>query len=173
MFNQHAHRSGLVGRLIAALRLDLTLYECVSADSAATSQALRVVLLAGMCNGIGLARRFGWLGILAGVGTALLGWLLWAGVIWLTAAVFGHRRERRSLLRALGFANAPCVFLIFDVVPSFGPLIRYVVVAWLIATTVRAVQATFAVSGWRALAISTIGFVVYLALGLMSAHFAS
>lgn len=173
MLDQQTHGSGLTDRLIAALRLDLSLYRDVSRDAAATGQAFRIVLLAGMCNGLGLVPRLGGVGILAGVGAALLGWLLWCGVIGVTATLFGHRREGRSLLRTLGFANAPCVFLILGVLPTVGALIRLIVVAWLVATTVRAVQATFAVAAVRALLISGIGFVAYLALGVVSAHFTS
>jgi hypothetical protein len=166
-------RSSLVQRLIAALRLDLRLYEEVSADVAASGQAFRVVLLAGVSNGLGLVRRFGSTGIVAGVGAALVGWALWAAVIWLIARLFRHQSQGRSLLRTLGFANSPGVFLILGGFPTVGPLIRYIVVAWLVATTVRAVQATFGIAARRALAISIIGFVVYLVLGVLSAHFAS
>jgi Yip1 domain len=163
----------LLGRLVAALRLDLTLYEEVSRDSAATSQAFRVVLLAGMSNGLGLTGRLGIAGILAGLAAALLGWLLWAGVIWLSAALLRNRCASRSLLRALGFANAPGVFLILGAVPTIGTMVRAIVVVWLLAATVRAVQAAFAVALRRALVISAIGFVAYLVLGLVSAHFAA
>jgi len=166
-------RSALLPRLIAALRLDLGLYEEVSADAAASAQAFRVVLLAGVSNGLGLVRRFGSTGIVAGVGAALLGWVLWAAVIWLIARLFRHQSQGRSLLRALGFANAPGVFLILGGFPTVGSLIRYAVVAWLVATTVRAVQATFGIAARRALLISIMGFVVYLALGVVSTHWAS
>jgi hypothetical protein len=165
--------SSLVKRLVAALRLDLRLYEEASADAAASGQAFRVVLLAGLSNGLALARRLGSTGIVAGVGAALLGWALWAAVIWMVARLFGHRPRGRSLLRALGFANAPGVFLIFGGLPAVGPVIRYSVVAWLVAATVRAVQGTFGIPVRRALVISIIGFLVYLALGVVSAHFAS
>ena len=172
MLAQRTYRSGFFERLIAALRLDLGLYEEVCTDAAATGAAFRVVLVGGMSNGLGLVHRLGGVGIVAGVGAALLGWVLWAGVIWLIATLFRHRRDGRSLLRALGFANAPGVFLVFGAVPRLGALVRIVIVVWLVATTVRAVQAAFAVPVRRALLISVIGFVVYLALGAASAHFA-
>ncbi|HVO24557.1 MAG TPA: YIP1 family protein [Candidatus Margulisiibacteriota bacterium] len=164
--------SSLVQRLVAALRLDLQLYEDVSADAAASGQAFRIVLLAGVSNGLALVRQLGSAGIVAGVGAALLGWLLWAAVIRVIAGFVGQRRPERSLLRALGFANAPGVFLILGRLPVIGPLVRYAVVAWLVATTVRAVQATFGLTARRALAVSILGFLVYLALGVVSAYFA-
>jgi len=57
---------GLLERVIRALRLDVGLYRDVSADRMATSQAFRVVLLAGLSNGLSLGGRLGGLGLLAG-----------------------------------------------------------------------------------------------------------
>jgi hypothetical protein len=165
--------SALSTRLAAALRLDLQLYLDVSGDAAATSQAFRIVLLSGLSNGIGLLGRLGAAGILAGVVAAILGWLLWAAVIWLTGTLFGQRREDRSLLRVLGFADAPGVFLILGLVPAVAGAVRFVVVVWLLATTVRAVQAVFAVTTGRAVVIAVVAFVMYLVLGAVSAYFAA
>jgi hypothetical protein len=173
MLVQRTAGSRLLARLIAALRLDLGLYEEVSRDSAANAQALRIVLLAGLSNGLGLVARIGAEGILAGVGAALLGWMLWAGVIGLTARLFGHRREGRSLLRALGFADSPCVFLFLGALPTVGAAIRFFVVVWLLATTVRAVQSVYTVATRRAVVITALGFLEYLVLGAASAHFGS
>lgn len=163
----------MIKRLLAALRLEPQVYADVSCDATATGQALRIVLLAGLCNGIGLLGRLGAAGVLAGIVAAILGWLLWAAVIWCISAVFGHRRAGRSLLRPLGFADAPGVFLILGVFPTVGGVVRFFVVLWLLATTVRAVQAVFMVATRRAVVISAVSFLVYLALGAVSAYFAS
>lgn len=173
MVVQNTGGSGLTTRLVAALRLDPQVYMDVSCDAAATSQVFRIVLLSGLSNGIGLLGRFGAAGILAGVVAAILGWLLWAAVIWLSAAIFGHRREDRSLLRVLGLADAPGMFLILGIFPTFAGAVRFLVVVWLLATTVRAVQAVFAVKTRRAVVISVVAFVMYLILGAASAYFAS
>ncbi len=163
----------LLERLIAALRLDLRLYQQVSTDAAAMGQAFRVVLLAGVSNGLGLVRRLGGAGVFAGVGAALLGWFLWAAVILLIAALLGHHRNGRSLLRALGFANAPGLLLILGIVPIIGAMARVIVVVWLVAATAQAVRAVFEVPRWRAAVISIAAFVVYLILGAVSAYFAA
>jgi hypothetical protein len=94
-------------------------------------------------------------------------------VIRLIGAVFGQRREGHSLLRVLGFADAPGVFLVFGLFPIIAGVVRFAVVVWLLATTVRAVQAVFAVTTRRAVVISLVAFVVYLTLGAVSAYFAS
>lgn len=169
--SRHAAAS-LLERLIAALRLDLRLYSEVSGDKAATGQAVLVVLIGGVCNGLGLARRLGRVAVWVGVGQALLSWLAWAVIIWLITRVLGHRQNGRSLLRALGFANAPAVLLILGVVPILGSVVRVVVALWLVATTVPAVQAVFEVSRRRAMVIAVTTFLSYLLLGLVSGYWA-
>lgn len=173
MLGQRSYGDGLFERLIAALRLDLELYQLVSADPGANSQAFRVVLLAGVSNGLSLVGRLGTMGVAAGVGAAILGWLLWTGVIWLVATLLGQRATGRSLLRGLAFANSPGVLLIVGIVPVLGAVARFAIVLWLVATTMRAVQAVFEVTRRRAMVIAVGGFVVYLILGLASASFVS
>jgi Yip1-like protein len=170
MIDQPTYGTTLIERLIAALRLDLPLYQQVSADGRATRQAVTVVLLAGMSNGLGLARRLGRVGPWAGVGAALAGWFLFTWVIFVIATLLRHRGNGRSLLRALGFANAPGVFLILGIVPALGAVVRSVVVLWLLATTVVAVQAVYDVPRRRAWVISIAGFAVYLVLGAVTAY---
>ena len=173
MLEHSSYPESLVERLIAALRLDINLYRLVSGDPAANSQAFRIVLLAGVSNGLSLTRRLGGMGVAAGVGAAIVGWLLWAAVIWVAAALLGPRRPGRSLLRALGFANSPGLLLILGAVPMVGAASRLVVVVWLLATTVRAVEAVFAVTSRRAIVITIAAFVGYLVLGFVSAYFAA
>jgi len=173
MLDAPADQSTLIERLVGALRLDLRLYQQVSTDAAATRQAVTVVLLSGVCNSLGWGRQFGMVGIAAAVTVAVLGWLLWAVVILLVARILGHHRGGRSLLRVLGFANAPAVLMILSVVPIVGAVVRVLVVVWLVATTAAAVQAVFDVSRRRALVISIVGFVAYMMLGVVSGHLAA
>lgn len=167
------HGASLIERLIAALRLDLHVYQQVSSDSSANRQAFTVVLLAGLSNGLGLVQRLGRAGISAGLAAAILGWFLWAGVILLIARFLARRRDGQSLLRALAFADAPGVLLILGIVPVIGGIVRGLIVVWLVAATALAVQAVFEVSRRRAVVMSIIGLVVYLALGVVSAYFAA
>lgn len=172
MAHRSLFRTDLLERLVAAGRLDLQLYREVSADPSALNQAVRIVLLSGVSNGFALAARLGLAGMLAAVATAIAGWLLWGGVIVGTARLLGHRRGQRSLMRPLGFANAPGLLLVLGLIPVVGTVARVIVVLWMVATTARAVEAAYEVSrGWATL-ISIVGFVVYLMIGIVSGHFA-
>lgn len=171
MLEEHTH-TGFLERLIAALGLDLQTYAAVARDRNSTAQAVVVVLLSGMCNGLGLARRLGTLGVGAGIGAAVLGWFLWTAVILAMAALFRNRRHG-SLLRSLGFATAPGVFLLFGIVPGVGSLVRVGVVVWLLAATAVAVQAVYAVTRRRAWLISLFAFAAYLLVGVVSGYVAT
>jgi len=162
---------GIVGYLVGALRLELPLYVEVSTDTHANGRAILVVLLGGFLNGLGLVRRLGQLGLWAGMGAAVLGWVLWAAVIFVILGLLGYHR-RGSLLRTLGFANAPSVLLLFGIVPGIGPVVRVVVVFWLLAATAVAIQAVYDVSRQRAVIISIVAFFIYLAIGVGVAHLA-
>jgi hypothetical protein len=168
-----AERRLLVERLIAALRLDLALYIEISADRTTSGQAFLVVLLSGVSNGLGLVPYLGAAGISAGAGAAVLGWFVWTAVVFVIAAPFGRRLPGRSLLRALGFATAPGVFLIVGTVPALGRFARAAVVMWLVAATVVAVEAAYGMSRRRAVLVSVAAFVVYLLLGAVSAYLAA
>jgi len=161
----------LLQRLAPALRLDLQLYLSVSADRTATGQACLVVLLAGVLNGIGLGDRLGSFAIWAGVRAGLMGWLLWTAVVLVICRLLGHVRSGRSLLRALGFANAPGIFLVLGLVPAIALLVRAIVVVWLIAASAIATQAVYDVSRRRSVLITLAAFAVYLVLGLLSSYF--
>ena len=164
--------SGFVDRLTAALRLDVDVYRAVGGDTAATGQAVRVVLLAGVCNGIALSARLGVAGVVAGVLVGLLGWVLWAACVALVGALARRRAPVAVLLRVLGFANAPGIFLAGGVVPQLATPVRVVVALWLVAATVPAAQAAFDVSRGRAIVLALVAFAVYLVLGVLSAQFA-
>ncbi len=168
-----AQAQPLVQRLIPALCLRVSLYAEVSCDSRASGQALLVVLLSGVSNGLGLARQIGPMGISVGVGAGVLGWFLWTLVVYLVALVLVRRRPARSLLRALGFATVPGIFLAAGSVPMVGAAVRVVVVIWLVAATAVAVQAVYEISRRRAVVIAVGAFLVYLVLGALSAHWAN
>ena len=107
------------------------------------------------------------------VAAALLGWVLWAFVILVVARIAGHHRDRRSLLRALGFADAPGILLALGGVPRVGSLLRSLIVVWLLATTARAIEAVYDVPRRRAAVMTLIVFVIYLVIGAISGYFAA
>ena len=150
----------LIGRMIRAARLDRRLYAEVEADVTATGQAASVVLLAAFAGGInypGAPFSILFVGLLA----ALLGWLLFAYVIYLIGAKLlpesGTKADFGALLRAMGFANAPGVLKLLGIVPELRMLVFFVAMVWVLVATVTAVRHALSyTSSWRAIGVCAI-----------------
>ena len=156
-------------RFIGVLALDASIFEDIEADRGASLQAVAVVIAAAIGARIaalelGIARTDSF--IVAAI--VALG----AVMVWVTAvAALGTyalaRPQTRSnmseLLRTVGFAAAPGVFLSLAALRTAAPLVVGVVLTWMIATTVIAVrQSLDYVETWRAVAVCVLGALLSL-----------
>lgn len=164
--------SSFSDRLAGAIRLQPATYEEVEADRSATGQAMVVVILASVASGIGLLRFLGPVGILQGTITALIGWLVWALLAYAIGVHLLPQPQTKSslgeMLRTTGFAAAPGLFRIVELVPLLGAIVSIVVSIWMLVAMVIAVrQALDYTSTLRAIGVCIIGWLVYLALALL------
>lgn len=132
-------------RLVAAIRLDATVFDEVENDRDAIGQAFWVVVLASFAQGLGgihAASIPALLGGLVGVTLAgLVGWVVGTGLIWLIGVkAMGCSSDFGELLRTMGFASAPKVLFLIGVLP-LGWAEHLLGVLVLILTTVAAVLA--------------------------------
>jgi len=175
--------SNLVDRMIRAAKLDANLYIEVEADTTATRQAIFVVLIYSLCAGIG----FGLVGLpsidvglflislFAGLFSALVFWFIWSLIIyfigitlfkgpstpWRSIATYGE------LLRSIGFAATPGIFMIYAFIPSFvGLFISLVAMAWMFIAMVVAVRQALDFTTRRAIGTCLVGGVIYLVFSL-------
>jgi len=158
--------ASFVDRVVGAARLSVPIYEEVEADQGATTQAMGVVALAALASGVG-AWGIGGAGVLATVVGALVGWVVWASLIWLIGALLLPEKQTEAdigqLLRTIGFAASPGLLLVLRILPVIGALVALVVWIWQLATTVVAVrQALDYQSTGRAVAVCLLGWVVYV-----------
>ena len=167
-------------RFVGALVLDPSIYEDIEADRRAGMQSVLVVLavtVAGGVAGMGMGLvRFD--GFVTGAVIALGGWLVWVSIITtLGTTAFAEPQTRanaRELLRTLGYASAPGVFLAFAAMRSAAPLVLLVVSIWMTAAAVIAVrQALDYRSTSRALVICVIAWLVSAAFLVLVALFTS
>jgi hypothetical protein len=150
----------LIGRMIRAARLDPRLYAEVEADVNATGQAASVVLLAAFAGSINFAGA-PFAILFAGLVAALVGWWLFAYVIYLIGVKLMPEPETRAdfgaLLRAMGFANAPGVVKLLGIVPELRALVIFVATVWVLVATVTAVRHALSYSSsWRAIGVCAI-----------------
>jgi len=164
-------------RMLRAARLEAALYEEVEADKNAMGQAMGVVVLVSIAAGLG-ASRYGSSSIIMGTIAALLGWFIWAGLIYVIGAKWLPEPQTRTdmgeLLRTLGFSASPGLIRLFGFIPILGPLIFLIGNIWMLAAMVIAVRQALDYTGTgRAIAVCFIGWLVevsILALLLMAAR---
>lgn len=155
-------------RMIRAARLDVNLYEEVEADTGATKQAMAVVVLGSIAAGLGAGRgSLG--GILFGAVVALIGWVVWAYLIyWIGTRLFPEPQTSAThgeLLRTIGFASSPGLLRVLGVVPGLREIVFLVAGIWALVATVVAVRQALDYRGTlRAVGVCAVGWVVQMVL---------
>ncbi|HWI19439.1 MAG TPA: YIP1 family protein [Vicinamibacterales bacterium] len=161
-------------RFVGALMLDAGAFEDIEAHRDAAVQSMIVVMLACAAGGVAAAG----LGaaqpasFVAGIVLVLGAWLVWVTVIAaLGTIVFAEPQTKSNLtelLRTLGFAAAPAIFLVFASMRAAALFILVLVSLWMIAAAVLGLrQALDYRSTARAIAVCVIGWIV--ALGAVAA----
>lgn len=145
--------------MIGAARLDVNTYEEVEADQSATGQAALVVAIVAIASAIG-SLGDGGSGIIAGVLTAVVGWLLWAGITYVIGdKLFGGTATWGELLRTLGFAQSPGVLLILGIIPLLGGLVHVAVAIWMLVAGIIAIRQALDFSTGKAILTAIIGWI--------------
>lgn len=159
---------GLVERVPRAMRLDASVYEEVEADAGALSQATLIVVAASAAGGVANMSATGVsMGFIAGAVAALIGWYVWAFVIYLIGTILLPGAKTQAdvgqLLRTLGFAASPGLVQLAGVIPAFAELSVGVANVWtLVATVVAVRQALDYDSTARAVAVCVAGWLAQI-----------
>jgi hypothetical protein len=133
-------------RFIGALVLDASAFEEIEGDRHAAMQSVIVVML--VCAAGGLASLglglVGVSGFVTGAIISLGAWLVWAVVMTTLGTIAVPEAQTKSdlpeLLRVLGFASAPGVFLALAAMRAVAPVVTAMVIAWAIAAAVIGVR---------------------------------
>lgn len=161
-------------RFVGALVLDAGAFESVEADRRSAMQSVVIVVavcIAGGVAALGLGLT-GLAGVVTGTLLSLGAWLIWTATIATLGTIAFPEPQTKSdlaeLLRVLGFAAAPGVFVAFAAMPSAAPFVLVVVAVWMIAAAVVAVrQALDYRSTTRAIVVCTVAGL--MSVGVMMA----
>ncbi len=156
--------------MIGAAGLRAATYEEVEGDTAATGQALVVVVLSSAATGLGLSRTSSLASLLAGAIAALFGWVVWAAFTYLIGTRLLPEPQTRAdigeLLRTTGFAATPGIFHLLNRLPGTGDVLSLLVSLWMLIAMILAVrQALDYRSTGRAVGVCFIGWVAYVLIG--------
>ncbi len=161
-------------RMIGAATLDVHTYEEVEADTTATTQAMVVVVLSSIAQGIGFLTQGGVLGFVVGAVGALIGWFIWAFLVYIIGTKVLPEPQTRSdlgeLLRTTGFSASPGLLRVLGVIPLLGGLVMIAVSIWMLIAMIIAVrQALDYQSTGRAVGVCLIGWFVFVVIVSMFA----
>jgi len=162
----------LISRMWRAMKLQSALYEEVEADKSANIQAGLVVVIVAIATAIGSGLASlsagGFLSALWSLLIALVGWLLWALIVYIIGAKIMKGKHTQSnwgeVARTIGFANSPGIFRILAFVPLVGWIISIVAWVWILIAGIIGVRAALDFSTGRAIITVVLGWLVYIAL---------
>ncbi|MDV2504082.1 MAG: YIP1 family protein [bacterium] len=151
-------------RIIRAAKLDSALYEEVEADKGALGQAMGVVVLSSIAAGVGTIGRGGPGGILTGTIVALVGWYVWAYLVYFIGTKFLPEAQTKAdhgeLLRTVGFSSSPGLIRILGIIPAVTGIVFLGASIWMLVAMVVAVrQALDYESTLRAVGVCAIAWV--------------
>lgn len=157
--------SSFKDRIIRAAKLDVNLYEEIEADKGAMGQAMGVVVLSSIAAGIGTIGEGGFGGILIGTIAALIGWYVWAYLIYFIGTKFlpepQTKADHGDLLRTIGFSSSPGLIRVLGIIPGLGRVVFLVASIWMLAAMVIAAkQALDYKSTLRAVGVCVIGWII-------------
>ena len=159
-------------RMIGAATFDVHTYEEVEKDTAAMTQAMGVVVLSSIAQGIAGLTQGGGAGFVAGAMGALIGWFIWAFLVYIIGTkVFPEPHTRSNLgelLRTTGFSASPGLLRVLGVIPFFGGLIILAVNIWMLIAMIIAVrQALDYQSTGRAVGVCLVGWFAFVVIVFM------
>ena len=158
-------------RVVGALKLDANTFEDIERDPTAMGQAVGIIALAALASNLGQIWRLGFGSMLIGVCASLVGYVLWAVVVWLVGTKVmpdpATKADFPETFRTIAFAAAPGLIGVVTIIPFLGWLLMLiltpVILIWSMAAMVVAVRSVLDYSEtFKAVIVVLIGFVVYL-----------
>ena len=161
--------ASLPERMIGAMKGDARTFQEIEADPNALSQAVMVIVIAGVAALIGNIFRAG---VMWGVATlilSLVGYAFWTVMVVLIGTKLlpepTTKADFAEGFRVIGFTASPGVFNILAIIPFLGPVISILISIWMLIIGVIAVREVLDYSNiGRAILVCVIAFVIYMIL---------
>ena len=153
-------------RLKKAIFLDVAFYEEVEKDKKFNDQAMMTVVLVSVVQGFMIA-GFAPIALVQGLLGSLIRFLIWAFFISFVGTRILPEPETESntgeLIRTLGFAYAPGLFVVFKIFPIISTFIDpFVTILQLAAMTIAVRQALDFNSTVRAVGVCIVSFILMI-----------
>jgi hypothetical protein len=131
-------------RMTGAMKADVKTFQEIEADPTAMSQAVTVIVIAGVAAIIGNIWRMGVSGSVIRLVANLVGYALWTLLVVLIGTKVmpepTTKADFNEAFRVIGFTAAPGVFNVLAIIPFIGPIISFGVWIWTVVIGVVAVR---------------------------------
>lgn len=170
--------STLINDIRRAVTFDASFYRQAANDDRYSQQALIIVMIVAALSGIGafLSNIFSAnfigaiVGLVLGIGFAIVGYFVWVYVVqYVGAQFFQGRATVPQLQRTLGYAYAPTVLGFFSFIPCLGGLVALAGSLWALACGFFAVREVHQLDDGKTLLTVIIGWVVVMVISAIVA----
>jgi hypothetical protein len=165
--------TGLPERMIGAMKADVKTLTEIEADPNALVQAITVIVIAGVAALIGnIWRPGGLMGAIFGMVMSLIGYAVFALLVFVIGTKLmpepATKATFQETFRTIGFAAAPGVFNVLQIVPFLGPVIGFFVGLWSLVIAVIATREVLDyTSTGRAIIVCIIAAAVVMFIWMM------
>lgn len=165
--------STLINDIRRAVTFDASFYRQAANDERYSQQTLIIVMIVAALSGVGaflsnlLSGHFfgALLGLVLGIGFAIVGYFVWVYVVqYIGAQFFQGRATVPQLQRTLGYAYAPTALGFFSFIPCIGGLVALVGSLWALACGFFAVREVHQLDDGKTLLTVIIGWVVVMVI---------
>jgi hypothetical protein len=152
--------------------LDARTYREVEQDTNANVQAALTIVLAALAAGIGSIVGRDWLQDAVGVVlSSVLQWIIFSFVAYYVGASMFSTGQTSvtpgQVLRTIGFAHAPKLFLVLGIIPLLGWIVGLVVFFWFLAAAITALREAFEFDTGRAIGTGLVALLVILVVDIV------
>ena len=159
-------------RVVGAMSLKASTFQEIEHDTTAMGQAVGVIALAAVSTGLGNVWYGGVSGILTGIVMSLIGYAVWALVVWLVGTKVmpdpATKADFPETFRTIGFAAASGILGIVTIIPILGWLLLFVLWIWQIAAMVIAVREVLDYTDtMKAVIVVVIGWLIQLVVTIL------
>ncbi|HLL49812.1 MAG TPA: YIP1 family protein [Thermomicrobiales bacterium] len=159
-------------RLRGALMLDAQTYRDVEQDTNANGQAALTVVLTALASGIGaILSRDIIQNVLGVVISSVLQWVVFSFVAYFVGASLFSTGQTSvtpgQVLRTIGFAQAPKLFLVLGIIPILGWIAGLVVFFWFLAAAILALREAFEFDTGRAIGTGLVALIGILIVDIV------
>jgi hypothetical protein len=160
----------MLDRIIRIIKLDFPVFKDIEADPSATTQAAIIVAAASVLSGIGSAFSSDrpLMAFLGAVVSGVVGWIVWSyvshfvgGVLYKSTGTF------ESMLRVIGYANAPQLLGILNIIPCIGWIGGLVGGILALIASIMAIREGLDLQLEQAIVVALVGFLALLLVSII------